>query len=93
MIKAHKRWVPVYKLESFILPIVTCRFRYKENRVKMARLTVCFGMMLILSCGTICSSALSAFTLEDKLQELEVRLVEKVTQLEAQLELNVSRTV
>ncbi len=56
----------------------------------MARLSIYFGLMLILSCGTICSSALTAFSLEDKLQELEVRLVEKVTQLEAQLELNVS---
>ncbi|XP_046638032.1 uncharacterized protein LOC124316249 [Daphnia pulicaria] len=55
--------------------------------------------MLILSCKTICSSALTPFSLEDKLQELEVRLEakieaknaqleEKVTQLEAQLELN-----
>jgi hypothetical protein len=56
----------------------------------MASLTVFFGLMLILGSGTICSSALNAFSLEDKLQELEVRLVEKVTQLEAQLELNVS---
>ena len=67
----------------------------------MARLTVFFGLMLILSCGTICSSALNAFSLEDKLQELEIRpeakieaknaqLEEKVTQLEVQLELNVS---
>ncbi|XP_046459077.1 uncharacterized protein LOC124205660 [Daphnia pulex] len=54
----------------------------------MARLTVFFGLMLILSCGTISSSAPTPFSLEDKLQELEVRLVEKVTQLEAQLELN-----
>jgi hypothetical protein len=58
----------------------------------MARLTVFFGLMLILSCGTICSFALTTFSLEDKLQELEVRLVEKVTKLEAQLELNVSPT-
>ncbi|XP_046638029.1 uncharacterized protein LOC124316246 isoform X2 [Daphnia pulicaria] len=65
----------------------------------MARLTAFLGLMLILSCGTICSSALTPFSLEDKLQELEVRLEakieaknaqleEKVTQLEAQLELN-----
>ncbi|EFX82884.1 hypothetical protein DAPPUDRAFT_316257 [Daphnia pulex] len=65
----------------------------------MARLTVFFGLMLILSCGTICSSALTTFSLEDKLQELEIRLEakieaknaqleEKVTQLEAQLKLN-----
>ncbi|XP_046458967.1 uncharacterized protein LOC124205555 isoform X2 [Daphnia pulex] len=55
----------------------------------MARLSISFGLMLlILSCGAICSSALTPFSLEDKLQELEVRLVEKVTQLEAQLELN-----
>ncbi len=68
----------------------------------MARLSICFGLMLlILTCRVICSSALDAFSLEDKLQELEVRLEakieaknvqleEKVTQLEAQLELNVS---
>jgi hypothetical protein len=70
----------------------------------MARLSICFGLMLILSCGKICSSAgsaLTTFSLEDKLKELEVRLEakieaknaqleEKVTQLEAQLELNVS---
>jgi hypothetical protein len=67
----------------------------------MARLSICFGLMLILSCGTICSSALTPFSLEDKLQELELRLEakieaknaqleEKVTRLEAQLELNVS---
>ncbi len=72
------------------------------NRVKMGRLTVFCGLMLlILSCGAICSSALTTFSLEDKLQELELRLEakieaknaqleEKVTQLEAQLELNVS---
>ncbi len=57
--------------------------------------------MLILSCGEIFSSALTRFSLEDKLQELEVRLEtkieaknaqleEKVTQLELKLELNVS---
>jgi hypothetical protein len=101
LIKAHIRWVPVYKLESFILSIVPCRFCYKENREKMARLTVFSCSMLILSCGTICSSALTTFSLEDKLQELELRLEAKieaknaqleakVTQLEAQLELNVS---
>ncbi len=67
----------------------------------MARLSICFGLMLILSCGKICSSALTKFSLEDKLQELEVRLEakieaknaqleEKVAQLEVQLELNVS---
>ncbi len=68
----------------------------------MARLSINFGLMLlILSCGAICSSALTPFSLEDKLQELELRLEakiesknaqleEKVTQLEAQLELNVS---
>jgi hypothetical protein len=67
----------------------------------MVRLTAFLGLMLILSCGTICSSALTPFSLEDKLQELEARLEakieaknaqleEKVTQLEAQLELNVS---
>ena len=67
----------------------------------MARLTAFLSLMLILSCGTIFSSAHAAFSLEDKLQELEVRLEakievknaqleEKVTQLEAQLELNVS---
>ncbi len=83
------------------LSIVTCHFCYKENQEKMARQTVFFGLMLILSCKTICSSALTPFSLEDKLQELEVRLEakieaknaqleEKVTQLEAQLELNVS---
>jgi hypothetical protein len=70
--------------------LLLLHFSYKENRVEMARLSIYFGLMLILSCGTICSSALTAFSLEDKLQELEVRLVEKVTQLEAQLELNVS---
>jgi hypothetical protein len=70
----------------------------------MTRLTAFFGLMLILSCETICSSALTTFSLEDKLQELEVRLEakieaknaqleEKVTQLEAQLELNVSPTL
>jgi hypothetical protein len=74
---------------------------YKENRLKMARLSIYFGLLLILSCGAICSSALTHFSLEDKLQELELRLEakiefknaqleEKVTQLEAQLELNVS---
>jgi uncharacterized protein YfcZ (UPF0381/DUF406 family) len=67
----------------------------------MGRLTVFSGLMLILSFGAICSSALTTFSLEDKLQELELRLEakieaenaqleEKVTQLEAQLELNVS---
>ncbi len=56
----------------------------------MARLTVFLGLLLILSCWAICSSALTTFSLEDKLQELEVRFEEKVTQLEAQLELNVS---
>jgi hypothetical protein len=67
----------------------------------MARLSIYFGLMLILSCGEICSSALTPFSLEDKLQELEVRLEakieaknaqleEKVAQLEVQLELNVS---
>jgi hypothetical protein len=67
----------------------------------MGRLTVFCGLMMILSCGASCSSALTTFSLEDKLQELEVRLEakieaknaqleEKVTQLEAQLELNVS---
>ncbi len=67
----------------------------------MARLSIYFGLLLILSCGAICSSALTHFSLEDKLQELELRLEakiefknaqleEKVTQLEAQLELNVS---
>jgi hypothetical protein len=67
----------------------------------MGRLTVFWGLMLVLSCGAICSSALTTFSLEDKLQELELRLEakieaknaqleEKVTQLEAQLELNVS---
>jgi hypothetical protein len=68
----------------------------------MGRLTVFWGLMLlILSCGAICSSAFTTFSLEDKLQELELRLEakieakngqleEKVTQLEAQLELNVS---
>jgi hypothetical protein len=67
----------------------------------MARLTVIWGLLLILSWGTICSSALTPFSLEGKLQELEVRLEakieaknaqleEKVTQLEVQLELNVS---
>ncbi|XP_046646354.1 uncharacterized protein LOC124336548 [Daphnia pulicaria] len=66
----------------------------------MGRLTVFWGLMLlILSCGAICSSAFTTFSLEDKLQELELRLEakieakngqleEKVTQLEAQLELN-----
>jgi hypothetical protein len=54
--------------------------------------------MLILSCGTICSSALTTFSLEDKLKELELRLEDKIeaknaqledkmTQLEAQLEI------
>jgi hypothetical protein len=67
----------------------------------MAPSSICFGLLLILSCGTICFSSLTPFSLEDKLQELEVRLEakieaknaqleEKVTQLEAQLELNVS---
>jgi hypothetical protein len=67
----------------------------------MVRLTAFLGFMLILSCGAICSSALATFSLEDKLQELEVRLEakieaknaqleEKVAQLEVQLELNVS---
>jgi hypothetical protein len=67
----------------------------------MTRLTAFFGLMLILSCGAICSSALTTFSLEDKLQVLEVRLEAKieaknaqleemVSQLEAQLELNVS---
>ncbi len=69
---------------------VSTFFVTKKIEGKMARLTVSFGLMFILSCGTICSSALTPFSLEDKLQELEVRLVEKVTQLEAQLELNVS---
>jgi hypothetical protein len=70
----------------------------------MARLSICFGLMLILSCGEICSSALTKFSLEDKLQELEVRLEAKieaknaqletkVTQLEAQLEINVSLVI
>jgi hypothetical protein len=81
---------------------VTQRYWIEDDRVKMARFTaVFFGLMLILSCETICSSALTSFSLEGKLQELEVRLEakieaknaqleEKVTQLEAQLELNVS---
>jgi hypothetical protein len=67
----------------------------------MARLTAFFGLTLLLSCGAIFSSALSTFSLEDKLQELELRLdakieaknaqlEEKVTQLETQLEINVS---
>jgi hypothetical protein len=91
LIKAHKRWVGlpvycIYKLERFILSIVTCRFCYKENRGEMARLTDFLGLMLILSCGTICSSALSAFSLEDKLQELELRLEAKIEDKNAQLE-------
>jgi hypothetical protein len=84
-----------------LLRVAFVTLGYNENRVKMARLTAFLGLMLILSCGTICSSALTPFSLEDKLQELEVRLEakieaknaqleEKVTQLEAQLELNVS---
>jgi hypothetical protein len=52
----------------------------------MARLTDFLGLMLILSCGTICSSALSAFSLEDKLQELELRLEAKIEDKNAQLE-------
>ncbi|EFX82867.1 hypothetical protein DAPPUDRAFT_316307 [Daphnia pulex] len=52
----------------------------------MARLTVFFGLMLILSCGTICSSALTTFSLEDKLQELEIRLEAKIEAKNAQLE-------
>jgi hypothetical protein len=70
----------------------------------MARLSICFGLMLILSCGKIFSSALTPFSLEDKLQELELRLEAKieaknaqletkVTQLEAQLEINVSLVI
>jgi hypothetical protein len=80
---------------------VTQRYWIKENRVEMGRLSVYWGLMLVLSCGAIFSSALTPFSLEDKLQELELRLEakieaknaqleEKVTQLEAQLELNVS---
>jgi hypothetical protein len=78
-----------FSVDCYVLLLL--HFSYKENREKMARLSISFGLMLlILSCGAICSSALTPFSLEDKLQELEVRLVEKVTQLEAQLELNVS---
>jgi hypothetical protein len=53
----------------------------------MARFTaVFFGLMLILSCETICSSALTSFSLEGKLQELEVRLEAKIEAKNAQLE-------
>ncbi len=98
----------VFKLQSvlfrpsLLVAFVTQFYWIKENRGKMGRLTVFCGLiLLILSCGAICSSALTTFSLEDKLQELELRieakieaknaqLEEKVTQLEAQLELNVS---
>ncbi len=103
LIKPYKRYLDWRVLFYRLLRVAFVRQRYwiKENRGKMARLMFFFGLMLVLSCGAICSSALTTFSLEDKLQELEVRLEakieaknaqleEKVTQLEAQLELNVS---
>ncbi|EFX82829.1 hypothetical protein DAPPUDRAFT_316370 [Daphnia pulex] len=71
----------------------------KVEQLKSLESTDELQAKVILSCGAICSSALTTFSLEDKLQELEVRLEakieaknaqleEKVTQLEVQLELN-----
>ena len=68
----------------------------------MARFLVHVALMLVLACGTIGSS--TALSLEQKLKELESKLItkinllesknaeleEKMTQLETQLEQNVS---
>jgi hypothetical protein len=70
----------------------------------MARFSVRVVMLFILGCGAINLSDTAALSLEDKLKELESRLEtkfilleaknaqheEKVTQLETQLEQNVS---
>jgi hypothetical protein len=107
LIKPHKRysnytkWVFLSIVSCYVSLLHLLHFCYEENQEKMARHTAFSGLMLILSCGTICSSAVTPFSFEDKLQELEVRLEakieannaqleEKVTQLEVQLELNVS---
>ncbi len=70
----------------------------------MSRFPVGVSLIFILGCGAICSSASAAYSLEDKLKELESKLEtkidllesknseleEKVAQLGDQLERNVS---
>ena len=68
-----------------------------KNSVKMTRVISVGLFIILICCATYSSAAVAALSLEDKLQELEIRLEtkviqlqEKVTQLQTQLELNVS---